>query len=174
MAFAKTPEQHLADAMSWKLNGLKVIGPAKQFKDGAQWFVLCECLSCGKQQWLPKTKLRHLTHCGCQKHSLRKKTKPEPVKLTKEQKDTIDMELKRDKFEEEPVVETKRLIDILEMKIQNESVNVPRRLVLAMAGTIQSNWEAEPFWKLPPALFKALIKDTTEIYEALNGVKNES
>lgn len=84
------------------------------------------------------------------------------------------MELKRDKFEEEPAVETKRLIDILEMNLQNESVNVPRRLVLAMAGTIQSNWEAEPFWKMPPALFKALIKDTTEIYEALNGEKNES
>ena len=84
------------------------------------------------------------------------------------------MELKRDKFEKEPEVETKRLIDILEMKIQNESVNVPRRLVLAMAGTIHANWEAEPFWKLPPALFNSMVKDTVEIYEALNGVKNES
>ena len=172
MAFAKTPEQHLADAMGWKLNGLKVIGPAKQFKDGAQWFINCECLSCGKHQWLPKTKIRHMTHCGCQKHSLRKKVKPEPVALTQEQKDTIDMELSRNKPEQDP--ETKRLIDILEKKLESESINVPRRLALGMAGMIKSNWEDCRFWEMPPALFNALIKDTVEIYEALNGVSNES
>lgn len=165
MANAKTAEQHLADAMTWKLDGLKVIGPAKQFKDNPAWFILCECLSCGKQQWLQKTKLRYITHCGCQKYSLRKKVKPEKVELTEAQKEVIDMELNKDKNVNE------RMIDVLEKKLNSDRVSVPRRLILGLAGNTKKMWTEEDIWNMPPALFNTLINDTIEIYEALNGAK---
>ena len=93
MTRAKTPEAHLNEAKQWTLTNLKVIGPAKRFKNSRDWFVLCECLNCGKYQWIAKRKLRHTNGCGCSKW-IRPEVTIEKVELTEEQKAIIDRVLK--------------------------------------------------------------------------------
>ena len=93
MTRAKTPEKHLIEAKSWTVKNLKVIGPMRQFKNSRDWFVLCECLNCGKHQWIAKRKLRHTNGCGCSKWT-RPEVTIEKVELTDEQKAIIDRVLK--------------------------------------------------------------------------------
>ena len=152
---AKTPEQHLADAKAMEVSGIEVIGPAKQFK-GQGWFVNVRCLNCGKQKWIRKNLLTRTTSCGCIAKRKRKEKEvkeyippvEEKVQLTEEQKEIIDSVF--DLADEQP-----------------KTVNVSRRLALAMASQTQTIWTECKFWELPPALFNDLVADTQELYNAL-------
>ena len=151
---AKTPEQHLADAKDMKLTGIEVIGPAKQF-NGQGWFVNVRCLNCGKQKWIRKTLLTKTTSCGCLSKRNRKEKEmkefhppvEEKVQLSAEQKEVIDA--------------------VFELASEQKKVSVSRRLALAMASQAQAIWIDSKFWELPPALFKDLIANTQELYNAL-------
>ena len=151
---AKTPEQHLADAKAMKLTGIEVIGPAKQF-NGQGWFVNVRCLNCGKQKWIRKTLLTKTTSCGCLAKRNRKEKEmkefhppvEEKVQLSAEQKEVIDA--------------------VFELASEQKKVSVSRRLALAMASQAQAIWIDSKFWELPPALFKDLIANTQELYNAL-------
>ena len=151
---AKTPEQHLADAKAMSVSGIEVIGPAKQF-NGQGWFVNVRCLNCGKQKWIRKTLLTKTTSCGCLAKRNRKEKEmkefhppvEEKVQLSAEQKEVIDA--------------------VFELASEQKKVSVSRRLALAMASQAQAIWIDSKFWELPPALFKDLIANTQELYNAL-------
>ena len=146
---------HENDVKNMKLEGIEYIGPMKWFKDSPIIHANVRCLNCGKTKWVPKNKLQTTRSCGCMKggrslasikHREKIKHEKEKVELTEAQKQTIDEMLKESK---------------------NEGLKISRRLVLAMAAQTQLLWNEGNFWDLPPAIFKDLISNTQEIYNAL-------
>ena len=155
-ALRKSAEQHLADAKAIPVEGIEVIGPAKQF-NGSEWFVNVRCLHCGKQKWIRKNLIKKTTHCGCQ--SLRNRRKEKEMKETPKM-DTTKVELTEDQ---------KKEID--KTLGHEETVTVPRRLAEAMAKQLQALWCETPFWEMPPVIFERLKSETEALYKSLNGVK---
>lgn len=172
----KTPEQHLADAKAITLFGIKVLDEIPR-KVGAYWQVLIECERCGTQKWVNKNDLTRTKSCGClkpgsAKPKVEKKVEPfelaEPVDIVEKEQPKITLPKEDFKAFEEAFEKVNAPAEEIVTEKANR-VTVSRRLVMGLADECQKLWCDQNFWELSPALFKTLIQDTQEIYEALRG-----
>ena len=172
----KTPAEHLADAKAMTLFGIRVLDDTP-WKQGQCWQIHIECERCGTKKWIAKNDLTRTKSCGCLKPSSAK-TKTAPFELVEIVEKTVEKEQKEVMTAEQKAtlmdfLEKKQSRYIDEQNDQNDQkadrVCVSRRLVMGLADECQKLWCDQNFWDLSPALFKTLIQDTQEIYEALRG-----